>query len=48
MSINAMTNVALSRRPDYEPQDQLPRGVTEVARAASKDPTPENTVSTAL
>jgi hypothetical protein len=48
MSINSMTNAALARRPDYPPMDRLPQTAAERAEAASREPTQENTVSTAL
>jgi hypothetical protein len=48
MSINSMTNAALARRSDYPPADTVPKSPGEVATAANNDPTPPNTVSTAL
>ncbi len=48
MSINSMANAAVARRPDYPPSEHPPVTVAERASAASKDPTPENSVSTTL
>ena len=48
MSINSMANAAVARRPDYPPADHPPITAAERATAASKDPTPENSVSTTL
>src|SRR4051812_45533497 len=48
MSINAMANAALARRPDYPPLDHPPQTVQERAEAASGGQTSETPVSTAL
>jgi hypothetical protein len=38
MSINAMTNAAMSRRPDFEPANRVPRNLEEIARATGVVP----------
>ena len=43
-----MANAAVARRPDYPPAEHPPITAAERATAASKDPTPENSVSTTL
>jgi RsiW-degrading membrane proteinase PrsW (M82 family) len=48
MSINAMADAAISRRPDYPPLNDLPRTITERAQASSSDSTPANSLTTAI
>jgi hypothetical protein len=48
MSINAMANAAVARRPDYPPLDRPPQTAQERAEAASGGQTSETPVSTAL
>lgn len=48
MSINAMANAAVARRPDYPPLGRTPESAPERAEAARGSQTSENTVSTAL
>ncbi len=43
MSINAMTNAAVARRPDFEPAGPPPQTLAEIARAAGTGPTPTPT-----
>jgi len=38
MSINAMTNAAVARRPDFHPAQRVPEGYQEIARAAGLMP----------
>ena len=38
MSINALTNAALARRPDFEPAGGVPQGLAEIATAAASTP----------
>jgi hypothetical protein len=40
MSINALTNAALARRPDFEPANRTPTGIAEIAQAAGAMPAP--------
>jgi hypothetical protein len=40
MSINALTNAAIARRPDFEPQDAVPANLAEIASAAAAAPVP--------
>src|SRR5229473_7188678 len=40
MSINALTNAALSRRHDFEPANTVPRSLKDIARAAGSTPKP--------
>jgi hypothetical protein len=40
MSINAMTNAAVSRRRDFEPANEVPKNLAEIAQAAGTMPTP--------
>src|SRR4051794_21245519 len=40
MSVNAMSNAALSRRKDFEPANTVPSGLRQVAHAASTPPKP--------
>jgi hypothetical protein len=39
MSINAMTNAAVARRPDFEPAGPPPKTLADIARAAGTEPT---------
>jgi hypothetical protein len=48
MSINAMTNVALARRTDVAPLDDVPHGTRGIADAASGAATPQSPVTAAL
>jgi len=48
MSINAMANAAVARRPDYPPLGRTPESAPERAEAAMGSQTSENRVSTAL
>jgi hypothetical protein len=43
MSINAMTNAALARRPDFVPAGTLPKTLADIALAAGTPPTPAPT-----
>jgi hypothetical protein len=43
MSINALTNAAASRRPDFAPFNAVPRGLEEIATASASLPTSANT-----
>jgi hypothetical protein len=43
MSINAMTNAAIARRPDFEPAGPPPKTLADIARAAGTEPTPSST-----
>jgi RsiW-degrading membrane proteinase PrsW (M82 family) len=38
MSINAMTNAAIGRRRDFEPANEVPKNLTEIAQAANAVP----------
>jgi hypothetical protein len=38
MSINSMANAAMSRRPDFEPVGNVPKGYGEITRAAGAMP----------
>jgi hypothetical protein len=40
MSINALTNAAVARRPDFEPRDAVPANLAEIASAAGAAPVP--------
>lgn len=40
MSINAMTNAAVARRPDFEPAGVTPKSLIDIAKAAGAAPTP--------
>ncbi|SRR5258706_4862187 len=40
MSINALTNAAIARRPDFEPHNEIPRNLTDIAMAAGAPPRP--------
>ena len=40
MSINALTNAAVARRPDFQPADTVPATLTEIANAAVSTPIP--------
>jgi len=48
MSINAMANAAVARRPDYEPYDRTPQNAQEMAVAVSRDQESGNSVGTTL
>ncbi len=39
MSINALTNAAAARRPDFFPLNKTPKGLREIAKAAATSPT---------
>ena len=43
MSINSLTNLAMSRRPDFQPADSVPSGYAEIAAAAGSQPSPATT-----
>lgn len=43
MSINAMTNAAVARRPDFEPAGPPPKTFADIALAAGTPPTPAPT-----
>jgi len=43
MSINAMTNAAVARRPDFEPAGPPPKTLEDIALAAGTPPTPAPT-----
>jgi hypothetical protein len=38
MSINALTNAAMSRRPDFQPANRTPKNLEEIANAAGGAP----------
>lgn len=40
MSINALTNAAIARRPDFEPADRVPQNRAEIAAASGSPPAP--------
>jgi len=40
MSINALTNAAVARRPDFQPEGTVPVSLTEIANAAAAPPMP--------
>src|SRR5216684_6500739 len=40
MSINALTNAAMARRPDFEPTNAVPASLTEIGNAAGNIPKP--------
>jgi len=40
MSINALTNAAVARRPDFQPVDAVPATLAEIASAAASVPMP--------
>jgi len=40
MSINALTNAAAARRPDFFPLNKTPKGLREIAKAAATSPAP--------
>jgi hypothetical protein len=40
MSINALTNAAVARRPDFQPVDAVPTTLAEIADAAASVPMP--------
>src|SRR5258707_7858745 len=40
MSINALTNAAVARRPDFQPEGAVPTNLTEIASAAVATPLP--------
>ena len=40
MSINALTNAAVARRPDFQPADAVPATLAEIASAAASVPMP--------
>ena len=40
MSINALTNAAVARRPDFQPEGAVPESLAEVAVAATATPLP--------
>ena len=48
MSINAMANAAIGRRSDYPPLGTQPKTIAARAQAASGEPTPSNTLTTAI
>lgn len=41
MSINALTNAAAARRPDFAPFGLVPQGISGIAAAAARIPVPE-------
>ena len=48
MSINAMANAAISRRPDYPPYNEQPKTVEERAQATGDESTSTNSLTTAI
>lgn len=40
MSVNALTNAAVARRPDFQPEGTVPTSLTEIANAAAAPPVP--------
>ena len=48
MSINAMADAAISRRPDYPPFNEQPKTIAERAQAAGNESTPDNSLTTAI
>src|SRR5438067_2041605 len=42
MSINSLSNAALARRPDFEPQGRTPSSLSELAALTGPQPAPVN------
>jgi hypothetical protein len=40
MSVNALTNAAMARRPDFQPEGAVPTSLAEIACAAAGEPLP--------